>query len=960
MRDTAWMRIRGIPLVVACALIGCAMPGDDAIDPTGATETLTACPMTNVIADPPAFAWTFHPVSATNPQAYYSGVLEYGQATFTIGGQTLTTRAYRQAGGTFSIPGPTITMVPGNKYVVRFHNLLPYAPASPLENTFKDPNVTNLHTHGVHISGESPSDDVMRFFEGQRGGDYVWDIPPDHMGGTYWYHAHHHGSTFLQVSSGAFGQIVISDDGDGVPALADAMTERQLIVAFLDPTVAGTGGDTLIGGTLGATWTVNGLVGGSLCMPAGEWQHWRVLLADHDATDKSFIVGAGCEVQLLARDGVWRTTAPSPVASNTISLTGASRADFAVRCSGDSTIKIGNTTVASVLVSGAGNTSVGPYSGGSIGTTWSASRGAYLRDLRGATGVHTEDIHMGARAINGVKFNMDVPNLTLPANQVQEWSLFGNSGHPFHLHVYHVQAQAGCGGSFEPGEYYDTVTSSCAVRFDLNAATSRVYDGRTIMHCHMLDHEDQGAMGWTDVQGGLPPPTFPADAGLVAPYSESYALGSATWCTGDVVCGNANACDGVETCDVTTGTCQLGTAPSCDDGDPCTIDSCDPGTGCIHTPTSCTSPPTCSYDGPSGTITIMMNGVPGSLTIDAGTIMLGTTACGTVTNTDTIVVNGAGELTVIGDYVPGRTAEPTGVSEIEFTINNDAIVFDAGAGNDTVTIVPTGADLDTDGDQDVTMSGAQTSISYRGGNGNDTLDASACTASIDLRGGAGSDHLIGGAGADTLYGQADVDTLEGNAGNDALYGGPGNDVEQGGGGGDTFVEDATSNGADTLDGGTGADTVSYGSRTAAVAVTLGDGIVNDGEAGEGDLLISIERATGGAGNDTLVGTSGVNILRGGGGNDQLSGGAGNDTLYGDNGDDTVDGQAGDDNLYGGGGNDSLVGDLAGVDSFTAGSGNDTIVDNTDGLAEVVSCGTGIDTAEAGEDTFTGCENLIPP
>lgn len=28
-------------------------------------------------------------------------------------------------------------------------------------NTMKDPNSTNLHTHGLHISGESPADDVL-------------------------------------------------------------------------------------------------------------------------------------------------------------------------------------------------------------------------------------------------------------------------------------------------------------------------------------------------------------------------------------------------------------------------------------------------------------------------------------------------------------------------------------------------------------------------------------------------------------------------------------------------------------------------------------------------------------------------------------------------------------------------------------------------------------------------------
>ena len=103
---------------------------------------------------------------------------------------------------------------------------------------------------------------------------------------------------------------------------------------------------------------------------------------------------------------------------------------------------------------------------------------------------------------------------------MQEWNIKGATNHPFHLHVYHFQALSGCGGDFEEGEYYDTMAGSCSVRFDLNAATSSPYEGRTIMHCHILEHEDQGAMTWMDVVGGTLPPTFPSDQG----YSEHYPL----------------------------------------------------------------------------------------------------------------------------------------------------------------------------------------------------------------------------------------------------------------------------------------------------------------------------------------------------------------------------------------------------------------------------------------------------
>jgi suppressor of ftsI len=481
-----------------------------------------SCPGTNLVENPVDFIWTYHPVSANNPEAYFSGVMEVGQATFAINGQTLTTRAYRQQGGDYSIPGPTITVAPGNKYVLSFHNTLPYQPLSSVENEFKDPNVSNIHTHGLHISPMSPGDDVTRSFEGGRGGDFVWDIPSNHMGGTYWYHAHHHGSSFLQVSAGLFGMLIVDDSNDGIPANVAAMAERELILAYLNPGVAGTGGDVLVSGTLTPGWTVNGKVLGNICMPPNTWQHWRVLLADGDARMKTIEFGAGSEVKLLARDGVWRTVAPGSLTQNKIDLTGASRADFAIRTASTSWIKVGGTTVANIYTQGTSDPGPNPYNTNGV-STWSATRPTYLRDLRNENNVNNQTVSMGARTINGNKFNHHVPTFSLPADKVQNWSISGATQHPFHIHVYHVQAQQSLNG-FEVGEYYDVVAAGMNVRFDLNEATSSVYEGMTILHCHVLDHEDRGAMGWIDVIGGEVPPTFPANT----PYSEYYVLSGGT------------------------------------------------------------------------------------------------------------------------------------------------------------------------------------------------------------------------------------------------------------------------------------------------------------------------------------------------------------------------------------------------------------------------------------------------
>jgi len=484
------------------------------------------CSGNNFIQDPTQFQWTYHPVTTNNPVAYYSGTLEVGQATFTMNnGQTLTTRAYRQKDGVFSIPGPTIKVQPGNKYILRFNNTLPYQPLSVDENVYKDPNVSNIHTHGLHISGTTPGDDVSRSFEGGRGGDFVWDIPANHMGGTYWYHAHHHGSSFLQVSGGLFGMLIVDDSKDNIPVPVAAMEERQIILGYLDRGAAGSGGDVLLSGSLTSTWTVNGKIKGNICLPANTWQHWRILMADRDATMKTVTFGPECEVMLLARDGVWRTVAPKALGTRTLDLTGASRADIAIRLKGTtSTLNIAGATVATITASGITNATPHPFNTDGV-STWSAVRPSYLRDLRAVTNVHKESVTMGARTINGVKYNHHTPNLTLAADQTQEWAISGAGAHPFHLHIYHIQALANDVG-FEAGEYYDVLASKMSVRFDLNSNTSTAYSGRTIMHCHILSHEDQGAMGWVNVTGGQGAPTFPVNGDLTEPYSAYYYLGS--------------------------------------------------------------------------------------------------------------------------------------------------------------------------------------------------------------------------------------------------------------------------------------------------------------------------------------------------------------------------------------------------------------------------------------------------
>jgi serralysin len=125
--------------------------------------------------------------------------------------------------------------------------------------------------------------------------------------------------------------------------------------------------------------------------------------------------------------------------------------------------------------------------------------------------------------------------------------------------------------------------------------------------------------------------------------------------------------------------------------------------------------------------------------------------------------------------------------------------------------------------------------------------------------------------------------------------------------------------------------------------------------------VIIENATGGSGNDTLIGNDAVNALRGragddslsgGGGGDLLIGGDGSDLLYGELGSDVLRGQGGEDTLWGGLGHDDLFGG-DGADTLQGDGGNDRIYGNAD--ADFVNGGAGDDNlfGGLGDDSVHG-------
>ncbi|MFD1158923.1 matrixin family metalloprotease [Roseovarius aestuarii] len=218
---------------------------------------------------------------------------------------------------------------------------------------------------------------------------------------------------------------------------------------------------------------------------------------------------------------------------------------------------------------------------------------------------------------------------------------------------------------------------------------------------------------------------------------------------------------------------------------------------------------------------------------------------------------------------------------------------------------------------------------------------------LTIKGNSKNNKIIGSSEDEVMTGSSGNDFLNGGGGADSLFGGTGRDKLAGGAG------------ADVLNGGSARDTADYSSSNAAIAFDLA--VSSTGTAGHalGDTLIKIEKIIGGAGDDTLSGSNGVDRFAGGDGSDLLSGLDGNDKLAGGNGADTLDGGNGNDNLIGGSGadllrgmanGDTLRGD-DGNDTLEGGSGNDILEGGDD--QDVLNGGTGNDKLEGGRsaDTF---------
>lgn len=472
-----------------------------------------------VVATTAATALWTNPATAQSVRSYTLRVAEDGPA-LTYNGKT---------------PGDVLEAFPGESIDIHLINeLSPDAadadcPADHNHNIPHGLRTTNLHTHGLHVS---PNVDSSGMFDadnvflnvtpaGQvntactvanhRDGEarYRFEIPADHPAGTFWYHAHKHGSTNQQVSRGLAGPMIIRDRPGTMPPYIEAAKERIFMLTRSGAIEMG----------LDGTRTTNPMI----ALKKGAVERWRIINADpgRDSFLRLTLPSNSIELWQIAFDGLTLNkrvlvdpTNNSDPWINHAALAPGNRTDFMVRVPK-------STPTGEILVEAERATGPGMHAPDmalasrpvditidildeETDDVWSENDwlpGSGLPTFS-ALPAKTREIRLDIGVIDNEKYDGKVKQEMLLGDE-ESWTIFNDhsSTHPFHIHVnpfFVTQINGVPLDETDPlRRWQDTIAvppslgEQGSVQFYTRFET---FTGEFVLHCHILGHEDAGMM----------------------------------------------------------------------------------------------------------------------------------------------------------------------------------------------------------------------------------------------------------------------------------------------------------------------------------------------------------------------------------------------------------------------------------------------------------------------------------
>ncbi|WP_299191022.1 multicopper oxidase family protein [uncultured Litoreibacter sp.] len=426
------------------------------------------------------------------------------------------TRRYRTYDGLFT--GPTLRIKPADTMAIALRNTLPPEPHAHT-GSMNEPhgmNTTNLHTHGLWVSPQSPADDVLLSIPPGGGFDHYYEIPDTHVCGTFWYHPHKHGSVEPQVSQGMSGAIIIEGGIDELDIIRDA-TERVMVIQQIKPEETNRilKSQADIAGAPNKTTTINALHGPTLQANYGDIERWRFIAANyHDFLHiqlRDMATGRPVDLHPIAFDGIpVRTVRPT----DTIDLAPGNRVDVLVPQVGPGMYEIYKVGDHSQFDADKEDETIGFYE------VLPSEEPVVIRELPegfdarfshdNVTDTEVEKTEtrnivysmedrgegkLPGFLINGKEFEEGRVDVEMTVGTAEEWVITNESDfmHPFHIHVNPFEVIEISDDSIEPNRWLDTVPlppkGHVVIRMRL-----REFTGDFVQHCHILLHEDHGMM----------------------------------------------------------------------------------------------------------------------------------------------------------------------------------------------------------------------------------------------------------------------------------------------------------------------------------------------------------------------------------------------------------------------------------------------------------------------------------
>ncbi|MEO0984313.1 MAG: multicopper oxidase family protein [Cyanobacteria bacterium J06639_14] len=449
------------------------------------------------------------PSRNTSPSVYRSlaGLLEVSlqasQERLALGSQTANLLTYNG-----QVPGPRLEAKSGDTVRIL------------LKNQLEQP--TNLHFHGLHIPPTGNADNVFLMVPHGETQSYEFTIPKQHPGGLFWYHPHPHGLVAEQVFGGLAGPLIIRGEVDAIPEI-QAAQEAILVLQDFDLNRWGQRREpTPLLRRLGREGNLMRVNGGSapeLTIPQAGLLRLRLLNASPSRIYRLQLENHPWH--LIGLDG---GTLPEPIELETdLTLAPGERADILVAGTREpNTYKLLSLPYDRGIADMMGGMehhhtdNTRPESTAIVLARFNYGESTTAVPLPEMLLPYTpladptkqrefvldHGIHKGQSfLINGRGFEHDRVDTTVQLGTVEDWRIINKAGmdHPFHIHTNAFQVLNRNGQPFPFSVWKDVVNIPAYEAVDLRIAFTD-FPGKSVYHCHILDHEDQGMMGILEIQ----------------------------------------------------------------------------------------------------------------------------------------------------------------------------------------------------------------------------------------------------------------------------------------------------------------------------------------------------------------------------------------------------------------------------------------------------------------------------